>query len=125
MYRVVHPLGEKLDFFSPWGSEAKSDFDQKTFKLNPQLIRASELYPNDKNPIHGRETAPIFQFSAEVFVFLFPNCKSNKVHLLFHSCLRKTNLCKRYGNKSYISQVIVHSISSKLTPCFFVDFHRF
>ena len=33
----------------------------------PHWIRASERYLTDKNPIHGRETAWIFLFSAETF----------------------------------------------------------
>ena len=32
IYRVVGPLGEKLEFSSPLGFEAKSNFDQKNSK---------------------------------------------------------------------------------------------
>ena len=44
IYRVVDPLGGKLDFFNPLVLEAKakSDFDHKVSKLKPRLIRASE-----------------------------------------------------------------------------------
>ena len=41
IYRVVRPLGEKLDFFSPLGFEAKSYFDSKTSKLS--LIQSETL----------------------------------------------------------------------------------
>ena len=67
IYRVVGLLEEKLDFFSPLGFEAESDFGHKTFKIKSHSIRASEQYLNDKNPIHGRETASIFRFIAENF----------------------------------------------------------
>ena len=42
IYRVIRPMGEKLDFFRPLGFEAKQDFDNKTYKLKPHLITASE-----------------------------------------------------------------------------------
>ena len=42
IYRAVGCLGEKLDFFSPLGLEANRNFDYKTYKLKPHLIRASE-----------------------------------------------------------------------------------
>ena len=58
-------MGEKLDFFSPLGFEAKTDYDHKTSKLKPHSVRGSERYLNHKNPIHDRETASILRFSAE------------------------------------------------------------
>ena len=64
---IFGPLGEKFDFFIFLGFEAKSDFDHKTFKIKSHSTRASEPYMNDKSPIHGRETALTFRFSAETF----------------------------------------------------------
>ena len=58
---VLGPVGEKFKFFNPLGFEAKKDFDHKT------STGTSKRYLNDKNPIHNRETASIFQFSAETF----------------------------------------------------------
>ena len=54
-YRIVGPLGEKLDFFSPLRFEPKSEFGHETSKLNPHSIRASERNLNDKNLIHGQK----------------------------------------------------------------------
>ena len=42
IYRAVGCLGEMLDFFSPLGYEANSNFDYKTYKLKPDPIRASK-----------------------------------------------------------------------------------
>ena len=49
------PLEEKLDFFSPLGFEAKSDFDHKTSKINSHSVRTSKRYLNYKSPINGAE----------------------------------------------------------------------
>ena len=38
IYRVVGHLGEKLDFFSPLGFDAKSNFDHKTLKLKAPYV---------------------------------------------------------------------------------------
>ena len=65
--KIVGLLGEKLIFFSPLGFEAKSNFDPKTSKSKPESVTVSERYLNDKNPIHDRETASLFRFSAESF----------------------------------------------------------
>ena len=65
IYRVVGPMGEKLDFFTPLGFEAKSEFHHKPLKLKPRMIRASKRYLNHNNPINGREMASISWFSAE------------------------------------------------------------
>ena len=65
IYRAVGCLGENLDFFSPLGFEANCNFDYKAYKLKPHSIRASERYLNNKNPIHGQETALIFRLCAE------------------------------------------------------------
>ena len=46
-------LGEKLDFFSPLGFEAKGKSDHKTSKLNPHPVKASEQYLRDNILIHG------------------------------------------------------------------------
>ena len=64
---VFSPMGEKLNVFSPLGFEAQTKFDLKTFKQKSYSIIASERYLNHKNPIHGREIASIFRFSAETF----------------------------------------------------------
>ena len=45
--------------------EAKSEFEHKTSKIKSHSARVSKLYLNDKTPIHGKETALIFRFSAE------------------------------------------------------------
>ena len=55
IYRVVSRLGEKLDFLSPLGFEAKSDFGHRNSKLRPHSIRASERHMNNMNLIHGQE----------------------------------------------------------------------
>ena len=60
-------MGEKLDFFSPLGFEAKSDFDHKTSKLKSHLIRASERYLNDKNPIMVEKQYQFFDLVQETF----------------------------------------------------------
>ena len=46
--RAFSPWREKLDFFSPLGFEAKSDFDHKTSKLKQLSIRASQRYLTTK-----------------------------------------------------------------------------
>ena len=48
VYKVLCPLGEKVDFVIPSGFETKSNFDHKTSKFKPQSTRASERYMNDK-----------------------------------------------------------------------------
>ena len=53
--------------FSLLGFETKSDFDHENSKIKSHSTRASKQYLKDKSPIHGRETGPIFQFSAENF----------------------------------------------------------
>ena len=49
----------------PLGFQIESDFNQATSKNKVHLKRASELYPNDKNLISGRETGKILKFTAQ------------------------------------------------------------
>ena len=69
--KVVGPLGEKLEFFSPLGFKIKSNFDLETTKLKLHSVRALKQYLNEKNLIHGRETATIWKFSAQNFQTYF------------------------------------------------------
>ena len=66
IYRVIGPLPEKVIFFNSLRFEAKSDFDHKTSKLKPHLIRVSERYLNEKNLICSRVSIE-FSISAEDF----------------------------------------------------------
>ena len=54
-------LGEKFNFFDPFGFEAKSYLNQKASKMMLNLTRASkQLHLNDKSLINGQEAASIF-----------------------------------------------------------------
>ena len=64
-YRIVGPLGEKLDFFSPLRFEPKREFDNEISKLNPHSIRASERNLKDNYLIHGQKHHRLFLFGAE------------------------------------------------------------
>ena len=57
--RVVGPLGEKCEFFSPLGFKLQSNFDLETTKIKLHLVRALKRYLNEKNLLRGRETATI------------------------------------------------------------------
>ena len=50
--KVVGPLGEKFDFFSPSGFEIHSDFNYRTSKIKFYSVTASKYYLNEKNLIH-------------------------------------------------------------------------
>ena len=80
-------MGEKLDFSDPWDLKLKWDFDHKTYKLKPHLITAAQWYLNVKNPpIHGQETASIFQFCEESFesdlLFMYSSVMNAVIKLL-------------------------------------------
>ena len=57
--KVVGPLGEKFEFFSPLGFKIQSSFDLETIKIKVHSVRTLKQYVNEKNLIHGRETATI------------------------------------------------------------------
>ena len=65
--KVVGPLRGKFDFFSPSGFEIQSDFDHRTSKIKFYFVRALKCYLNKKNLIHGRVTATISKFIAQIF----------------------------------------------------------
>ena len=58
-------MGEEFYSFNPLGFEAKSNFGQKTSKINSYSTNDLKQDLNDKSPIHGRETASIFRFNAD------------------------------------------------------------
>ena len=69
--KVVSPLGEKFDFFSPSGFEIQSVSAYRTSKIKFYSVRALKCYLNEKNLIHGRVTATISKFSPQIFETYF------------------------------------------------------
>ena len=61
IFGVVGPLGENLDFFSPLGSDVQTNSDHKTQKIKLYSVRALKRDLNEKNLIHGRVMAMIFE----------------------------------------------------------------
>ena len=57
--KVVGPLGERFEFFSRLGFKIQSNFDLETTEIKVHSVRALKRYLNEKNLIHGRETATI------------------------------------------------------------------
>ena len=60
-------LREKLHFVSPLRFHMQRNSDQESSKIMLQLLRASKRYLNQKNLMHGRETATISKSSAHYF----------------------------------------------------------
>ena len=67
IFGVVGPLGGKLDFFSPFGFDVKTNSDHKTQKIKLYSVRASKRYLNEINLIYGRVIATISKFSPRIF----------------------------------------------------------
>ena len=61
------PLGEKFIFFIPLVIETESSFDHENQRFKLRLIRASNRYLNNQNPIHGRKMALVARFTAQSF----------------------------------------------------------
>ena len=57
--KVAGPLEEKFEFFSLLGLKIQRNFDLETTKIKFHSVRALKRYLNERNLIHGRETATI------------------------------------------------------------------
>ena len=67
MLSSLGPLGEKFIFFIPLGIETESLFDHENQRFKLCLIRASNRYLNNQNPIHGPKMALVSRFTAQSF----------------------------------------------------------
>ena len=65
--RMVRSTIKLRKFFGSLGFKIQSNFDLETTKINLHSVRALKRYLNEKNLIHGRETATIWKFSAQSF----------------------------------------------------------
>ena len=66
-FGVVNSLGKKLINFSPLRLVIQKNYDPETSEFKVHSFRALRRYVNDKNSIHGRGTASVFQFSTRSF----------------------------------------------------------
>ena len=69
--KFVGPLRVKFHFFNPLGFEIQSDFDYKASEVKLFSVKALKQYLNEKNLIHGRETATFSKLNALNFETCF------------------------------------------------------